>query len=87
MNRDEGSYQLSHAYDRFLDATAYFFHLLKCIRAVWPLTVQVELHVAEESFHVKPINDGIVSQCSVMLQMVSMRMRPLRPLSNWRAYH
>jgi len=22
MNRDEGSYQLSHAYDRFLDATA-----------------------------------------------------------------
>jgi len=21
MNRDEGSYQLSHAYDRFLDAT------------------------------------------------------------------
>jgi len=23
MNRDEGSYQLSHAYDRLLDATAY----------------------------------------------------------------
>jgi len=22
MNRDKGSYQLSHAYDRFLDATA-----------------------------------------------------------------
>jgi len=22
MNQDEGSYQLSHAYDRFLDATA-----------------------------------------------------------------
>ena len=22
MNRDEGSYQLSHAYDRFLDAAA-----------------------------------------------------------------
>jgi len=22
MNRDEGSYQLSYAYDRFLDATA-----------------------------------------------------------------
>jgi len=23
INRDEGSYQLSHAYDRFLDATAH----------------------------------------------------------------